>query len=251
MNAPDEWALYLDPNSDPDERAEIRSDLDEGETSALDRVGAILADEALWGGPSAGLRDELLGRVRTQSDASGDDPSLAITPGSTDKPTRRRSGRRLGMVGGGLVAAAAAIAAVLFATRPADDPEVTTYELAATELTPDLVASVDVKPLPAGVAIVLHIEGLPPAEEGTYYAAWLMPAAAEAMADGDAPDEELGDRPMVGVGSFHWREGGVPVGLWSGVDTDRFPIFIVTVQEEDAPPIASDVVVMTGRLTDG
>ena len=55
---------------------------------------------------------------------------------------------------------------------------------------------------------------------------------------------------MVGIGSFHWRGGGIPIELWSGVDTDRYPIMIVTLQNEDEPPLASDRVVMTARLTD-
>ena len=168
---------------------------------------------------------------------------------------RRARRRRIGLVGGGAVAAAAAVAAFLFAVRPADTVDVTTYELAATPLTPDLDATVDVVPLPAGVAITLNIKGLPPAEEGTYYAAWLMPDMA--MADGEMSDDggamadeaSMADAPMVPAGSFHWREGGIPIELWSGVDTDRFPNFMVTLQDEDDPPIASDIVVMTGRLT--
>lgn len=227
MTENDDWASYLDPETAPESRSELAARLGPDEEAALQRIGRVLADEAVWGEPSPGLRDGLLARARSE-------------------PAGRRSRRRLGMVGGGLVAAAAAIAVLLFAVRPTDDVEFTTYELAATDLTPGLDATVDVRPLPAGVALTLRITGLPPAEEGTYYAAWLMPEMG-AMGDGGGMD----DRSMVGVGSFHWREGGTPIGLWSGVDTDRFPMFMVTLQDEDAPPLASDIVVMTGRLTGG
>lgn len=249
MNAQDQWALYLDPDTHPDVRAEIASDLGDSETGALDRVGEILADEAAWGEPSAGLREQLLSRARAEQEAAaaGDGGGGDMSPatgepvgGSIDELADRRSRRRrAGWLGGGLVAAAAAVVALLLLASPLDDTNVTTYEVAGTPLTPDLDATVDVLPLPAGVAITLNIRGLPPAEEGTYYAAWLMPDTA--MADG----------PMVGIGSFHWRKGGIPIELWSGVDTERFPIFMVTLQDEDDPPIASDVVVMTGRLTAG
>lgn len=245
MTANDDWASYLDPETAPESRSELSARLGPDEEAALERIGGLLADEAVWGEPSPGLRDSLLAQARSEQELGEDAPS-APTREPVDEPAGRRSRRRLGMVGGGLVAAAAAIAVLLFAARPTDDADVTTYELAATDLTPGLDATVDVRPLPAGVALTLHITGLPPAEEGTYYAAWLMPDMG-AMGDGEGMD----DRSMVGVGSFHWREGGTPIGLWSGVDTDRFPRFMVTLQDEDAPPLASDLVVMTGRLTGG
>lgn len=250
MNAPDQWASYLDPDTPAQARAEIAAELDERDVVALDGIRRILADEAVWGEPSTGLRERLLATAGVDTE-HGEDPPSAPPRGRVDELAERRSRRRLGLLGGGLVAAAAAVALLLFAAGPADDdPDITTFELAATERNPDLEATIDVRPLPAGVALTLHIEGLPPAEDGTYYAAWLMPAT-DAMDDDEAPSDEAGDQPMVGVGSFHWREGGMPIGLWSGVDTDRYPMFIVTLQDEDAPPIASDVVVMTGSLTGG
>lgn len=252
MTAHDDWASYLDPDTPPESRSELAAQLGAGETAALDRIGGLLADEAVWGEPSAGLRDSLMAQVRAEQDTAADATTpppfrSAQQPGAPgDELAERRSRRRLGMLGGGLVAAAAAVAVFMFAVRPAGNPDVTTYELAATELTPDLDATVDVLPLPAGVAITLHIKGLPPAEEGTYYAAWLMPEM-DAMGDDTMTDDSM--TPMVGVGSFHWREGGIPIELWSGVDTDRFPMFMVTLQNENDPPVASDIVVMTGRLT--
>ncbi len=292
MNAHDQWALYLDPDTHPDVRAEIGSDLGEQETDALDRVGGILADEAAWGEPSAGLREQLLAQARAEKEAPsgglGSPDHVTADRPPADSPLdelaeRRARRRRTGWIGGGLAAAAAAVVAFLLVASPlddADDGNFTTYEVAGTALTPDLNATVDVEPQAAGVAITLNIEGLPPAEEGTYYAAWLMPDGAmdsdampgddaDAMADDDdamADDSmagndadamaedamgDMADMTMVGIGSFHWREGGIPIELWSGVDTDRFPIFIVTLQNEDDPPIASDIIVMTGRLTGG
>ena len=280
MNARDQWALYLDPETHPDVRAEIGSDLAEHEIAALDRVGGILADEAVWGEPSPGVRQQLLAKARAERDSvdlvdGGGSSSVAdgpqgsvqstdsglATPGFEDElASRRARRRRTGWIGGGLVAAAAAVLAFLFVADPLDqNGNITTYEVAGTALAPDLDATVDVEPQAAGVAITLQIIGLAPAEEGTYYAAWLMPDMAMgdgsmgegSTAESDAVEdtESIYDVPRVGIGSFHWRGGGIPIELWSGVDTDRFPVFMVTVQNEDDPPVASDAIVMTGRLS--
>ena len=206
MTAHDDWASYLDPDTPPESRSELASELDARETAALDRIGGLLADEAVWGEPSAGLRDSLLAQARAEKVSSDENASSAPIRQPGDELAERRSRRRLGILGGGLVAAAAAVAVFLFAVRPTDNTDITTFELAATELTPNLDATIDVRPLPAGVALTLHIKGLPPAEEGTYYAAWLLPEMG-AMGDGGGMD----DRQMVGVGSFHWREGGTPL----------------------------------------
>lgn len=255
MTAHDDWASYLDPDTPPESRSELAAELDAHETAALDRIGGLLAGEAVWGEPSDDLRSRLLAEAAAEADAqtrAGTAPletrSIDHDPAGLDgdELSRRRApSRRRAWMAGGLVAAAAAVVVAVLAIGPLfDRSDVTTYEVAGTALTPDLMATVDVDPRTAGVAITLHVRGLPPAGENEYYAAWVMQDMA-------ATGEDPMDAPMVGIGSFHWRGGGIPIELWSGVDTDRYPIMIVTLQNEDEPPTASDRVVMTARLTDG
>ena len=256
MNAHDDWASYLDPETTPEGRSELAGAIGDHEAAALDRVAGLLSDEAVWGEPSEDLRSRLFDQVADERRASADlsasdsDPDATSAfdgPGSSDDELSRRRDRRNRRfwMGGGLLTAAAAIAIAVLAIGPLSDrPEFETYEVAGTALTPDLAATVDVEPRAAGVAITLHIKGLPPAGDGEYYAAWVMPEMA------DMSDDSMAGTPMVGIGSFHWREGGIPIELWSGVDTDRYPIMIVTLQDETEPPLASDRVVMTARLAD-
>jgi len=255
VSAQDQWANYLDPETPSDDRDEIAAELADHEALALDRIGAILSDDAVWGSPSDDLRAGLMAQALSEAGpVRPDDRDINGDIGDDVGGDRPSGGngrvRRLGWFSSGALVAAAAAAILFFAaTRPADDGDVTTYEVAGTELTPDVEATADVEPLAAGVAITLNISGLPPAGDGEYYAAWLMRDMDPGMDDG-AMDDDMDDGAMVGIGSFHWREGGIPIELWSGVDTERYPIFVVTLQDEEGPPTASDIVVMTGRLSD-
>lgn len=264
MNAQDWWANYLDPDTDPDARSRVADDLTGSEVAALDRLSETLRDEAVWGEPGDDLRARLLDEAALHPRRS----TLRSVDGGDGNRAQRRF-PRLVTVGAGMMAAAAAIAFVAFfaADRLAGESgDITTFEVAGTELTPDLDATVDIEPLSAGVAITLHIAGLPPAPEGRFYAGWLMPDMDSAMGsdtdDGDMTSESVDDAdagmgsdsmtmtdtPMVGIGSFHWREGGIPIELWSGVDTDRYPILVVTLQDEGDPLTPSDQVAMTARV---
>ena len=161
---------------------------------------------------------------------------------------RRRVGRqRAAWFGAGaLITAAAAIAALAATGRlgdldadggtGVDETEVAfaTYELSATELDPDTVASVDVKPTLAGVEFELTLMGLDNTEGDDYYSAWLVGD------DGDA----------MPLGSFHWRAGGVPIVLWSGVDDPAYSRLMVTRQVRGDDGVRSDQVVLTGNVPD-
>lgn len=128
--------------------------------------------------------------------------------------------------------AAAALLAIVVAvggivlTRP--DP--VDFTLAGTSLAPDASAEVRVVETPAGVVLRLEVAGLEPAAPGTYYQGWVL----------------SGDR-AVSVGTFHMRGGDGSIAFWSGVDPETYPELIVTLQDEDAGPVRSDQVVMTGR----
>ncbi len=161
---------------------------------------------------------------------------------------RRRAGRQRAVWfgAGALITAAAAIVALAATGRLGDldadggtgvdetEVAVATDELSATELDPDTVASVDVKPTVAGVEFELTLRGLANTDGDDYYAAWLVGD------DGDA----------VPLGSFHWRAGGVPIVLWSGVDDPAYSRFMVTRQVRGDDGVRSDQVVLMGNVPD-
>ena len=92
-----------------------------------------------------------------------------------------------------LVAAAAAIVVLAgvvgILVRPPTTVPVRT-SVAGTELAPEASAVATVEETGSGVAIELDVSGLPPAEPGTYYQAWVK-----------GPDG------LVTVGTFHMRGG--------------------------------------------
>lgn len=106
-----------------------------------------------------------------------------------------------------------------------------THELTATELDPDTVATLDVLPTAAGVEFTLHLMGLDNTEGPDYYAAWL-----------------LSENDAAPLGSFHWRAGGVPIVLWSGVDDPAYNRFVVTRQALGDSGIRSGEVVLSGSV---
>jgi hypothetical protein len=126
------------------------------------------------------------------------------------------------------VTSAAVLAVVVPQVRPS---QVEHYVMAGTTLAPGADAAVDVESKSAGDAITLHITGLAAAPTGSYYAGWLS-----------------GPKGTVPVGTFHWRKGGIPIELWSGVDTLEYPDFVITLQREGQSPTRSDEVVLEGSL---
>ncbi len=161
---------------------------------------------------------------------------------------RRRRRQRATWFGAGAVVAAAAAAIALFATGQIDLDGLTTgddggslesevalftYELTATELDPDTIASVDVRPTVAGVEFLLNLMKLDNTEGVDYYSAWLM-----------------SDDDTVPLGSFHWRAGGLPIVLWSGVDDPAYDRFLVTRQVQGDGGVRSDEVVLMGSVPD-
>jgi hypothetical protein len=211
VNRSDEWADHLDP-------AATDPALPTAHRERLDRFAAVLADEAVWSEPPVALREGLLARA-AQEGREGRGPA----------PARPRGSARVWWWSVGGLAAAAALVVALAWPRP--HPE-TTFALSGTGRAPTASASAQLTPRPAGVAITLHVRGLAPAPPAHYYAAWLR-----------GPDG------VVPVGSFHWRVGGMPISLWSGVLPDRYPELFVTLQAEGDPPAPSADVVLSGSAT--
>lgn len=133
---------------------------------------------------------------------------------------------------------AAALALVLVGLVLVMEPAGTSDEgliiaMNGTPLAPRAVGTAQLREAASGWYIRLEIEGLPPAPEDEYYQGWLW-----------------GDGQGVSIGTFHMRNGPEPVGLWSGVSPEGFPVVKVTLQNVGGEPSPSDRVVMEGLVTE-
>ena len=275
MSRDDELATALDPLADSARGepgpAGVPGVGRVADDDALGQVREALSAESSWDDPPPGLRELILARAseeRAQLDSRADRTARAedheardhgVAP---DRPTavperlgaaprdrrvrerpRRAHSHRPRQVSGWFAALAgaavtAAAAAVLVAGPLADrGPAGEVAALAVTELAPDAEVTAYLDEQRAGFAITLEITGLPPAPEGSYYAAWLR-----------------GPSGTVPIGTFHWRSGGIPIELWSGVDPADYPELVVSLQDEGAAAVLDDErAFLVGRVagTDG
>ena len=230
MSRHDDWATHLDPDL---EGAEVTDD----ERAALDRIKGRLADDALWDGPSAGVFDRVLAELdgnRLDGDEADTQPAIQRPAEQTGRVVsldeardRRVSGRPRWLVPAAAIAAVAAVIVLVAFPRSTGE----TFTVAGTDLAPEATATVVVEELPSGFAITIEVEGLPPAEPGMYYTAWL-----------NSPET------AVPIGTFHMRGGSVPIELWSGVDPADYPVLGITLQTEGESPLSSGIAYMRGRV---
>lgn len=203
---------------------EFNDELTEAEAAQL---AALVGDPALWEEPNRADEDAIVAAIRAEAGAEslsfpGDDPSSNVIPIS-------RARRWLGPIAAGVAAALVVLAGFAFVMNGDDDGVV--LALDGTEVAPGASAEAIVAPLDAGTRIILDVSGLPPAEPGTYYEAWMR------------IDAETG----VSAGTFHMRGGDGTIELWSGVTPDDYPLITVTLQDEGQTE-SSGVVVLRGLL---
>jgi hypothetical protein len=110
----------------------------------------------------------------------------------------------------------------------------TILAMVGTEIEAGAGGTAAVRPTGSGWWIRLDLTGLPPAPEGSYYEGWVW------SDDGEG----------VSIGTFHLRNDQGPVILWSGVEMEEYPSIWVTLEDEDGSAVASDRVVMKGRMPD-
>jgi hypothetical protein len=219
----DEFADFLDNGS---RAADPR---DESTRETATRFRDLLADDAVWAEPSPTGVDDLLAAIQTES--GGTVPAAPATaPAAHPRVSSRRRSRRLMLVAAaaGFVAVAGVVGILV---RSADDGAGQDFAVAGTELAPNASGVGTVEETGSGVSIELDVSGLPPAEPGTYYQAWVK-----------GPDG------LVTVGTFHMRGGDDHVDLWSGVPLDRYPTLTVTLQQEGAGQESSGRVVLSGEV---
>jgi hypothetical protein len=188
----------------------------------------LLDDEGLWVEPSPGGAETLLTAIRQESapdDARGHERALWGR-------TRGARLRRIVTAAAAAVVFLAGIVGAFLVLGNSEDPAEERHQFVAagTDLAPDASAVAAVVERQAGIVIELDISGLPPARSGTYYQGWVR-----------GPDG------LVPLGTFHLRSSDT-VYLWSGVDLDAYPRFVVTLQEEGGGPEQSDQVVLVGDV---
>jgi Anti-sigma-K factor rskA len=217
----DEFAEFLDSGRRPAGPAG-------GDASTRDttvRFRDLLADDAVWAEPSSTGADDLLAAIEAESSRAAE-TAARPSPSAARFGARRR--RLIVSAAAGLVVVAGAVGILV---RAADDGDDRDFDVAGTELAPEASAVATVEETGSGVAIELDVSGLPPAERGMYYQAWVK-----------GPDG------LVTVGTFHLRGGDDSVELWSGVPLARYPTLTVTLQEEGGGQESSRRVVLSGDV---
>lgn len=203
----------------------------QGDASTRDsaaRFRDLLADETVWAEPAPEGVEDLLAAIHAESAGA----QSAVGRPSPSPARRGAYRRRGGLIVGSAVAALVVVAgAVGILVRGAGDDDGQEFDVAGTELAPEASAVATVEELGSGVSIELDVSGLPPAEPGTYYQAWVK-----------------GSEGLVTVGTFHMRGRDDNVDLWSGVPLDRYPTLTVTLQQEGGGQESSGRVVLSGEV---
>jgi len=189
-----------------------------------EQVRSLLSDEDTWADPPPELPAEILSAIRREREQEQE--QRAVPRVRHLQPTRKPLW--LGL--------AAAVLAILIigvgVTMSRGTPPDATADLTATALAPEAFGRAEFRDTPSGFKIELDTTGLPPAAPGTYYQAWLKNAAGQ----------------LVTVGTFHARDGGENIILWSAVGPNEYPTLTVTVQQEGAGPKSSGRVVLAGKI---
>ena len=162
-----------------------------------ERIERLLANEAMWVEPPRQLEESILAEVTP--------PSRRVLPW-------------LGVA----AAAAALIVALVAVTRP-DTPD-WTVALAAPEGT-GIVGEVSGFNESTGTRLLLTVENLEPAAEGTFYEVWWV-------------DLESGG--AVSSGGFLEAD---TIPMWMGVRRGEFPKMLITLERSDGDPGRSDTVI--------
>lgn len=198
-------------------QSDERADLSDAEFDAL---AALLGSDAVWVDADPAVEDLLVAEIGAQAAAR---PRAPQAPGRADR-------RHLRLIAA--VAAVFLLAGVGIGLLAQGSGDEVTVALAGTDVAPGASASATIHDEPSGVRIILDVSGLPPAEPGTFYQAWVRASP------------EVG----VSIGTFHMRGGDAEIELWAGVEVDDYPLITVTIQQEGAGPESSGVVVLAGSI---
>jgi anti-sigma-K factor RskA len=184
---------------------------------------ALLARPATWDEPPPGLEDSIVRAI-------GAAPApVAVTALDAVRARRDRTRATWPWWLAAAAAAVVVIAGAVVIGRSGDDQRGLVIALAATDLAPGASATAELASTPAGLKIVLDVDGLPGAADGEMYEAWIS--------DGDV---------RVSAGTFHLRGGDPPIELWAGTADPAFTSITVTIEPIDGDNNSSGRVVLRG-----
>lgn len=220
MNNDDRHAEYL-------EGGTLDDSLGDAARPNLDELRRLLATSSTWDDPPPGLADTIVASLR--------DDHVTPSDAGRGRAARSASSPRRRWLQPALAAAAVAVVAVGVVLVIGDGGDGgdggDSFSLAATDVMPEASGRATVEPTGSGLSISLTVEGLSPAEPGTFYQAWMR-----------------NDTDSVPIGTFHSRQADGAIELWSGVDVADYPTMTVTLQQEGAGPESSGVVVLRGAI---
>jgi hypothetical protein len=187
---------------------------------------ALLADHETWA-PAPDVADSIVALIRSEATT----PPVAIAAARA---------RRAATVPRWLKAVAAvvaiAVAGSVVARLAGDDTPTgvasAASDLTATDLAPGASATATFAATPAGLKIILDVDGLPGAGRDEMYEAW--------VSDGTI---------RVSAGTFHLRGGDAPIELWAGVADPRFHIITVSLEPVDGVAESSGQTVLRGEYS--
>ena len=202
----------------------------------LGALGSLFARVDVWDGPPAGLEDAVVAAISAEAATARDDSSPAVAGEPPTSLDERRVVRRRGRTPRWLAAAAAVVAVAVgigLIVRSTDEPadDYLVVALAPTDAAGDATATARIAATPAGLRIVLDVDGLAGAPDGTFYEAWLS--------DGET---------RISAGTFHLRNGDDPIALWAGVADPSFNRLSVTLEPLDGDTDSSGDVRFTGEF---
>lgn len=216
-------------------------------------INRLLGDPAVWAEPSVDVEDRVLAAI-VDAGAENRNPGRGPVEASNQRPVafehgaaanqapqlpaesaevvdlsqrRERRDRRLWpLSAAAAVLIAAAVSATVFLNRPeADDPNLITVAMAPSEAAPDAEAVARIVDRPNGAQIVIEIDGLEPAPEGSYYEVWLV-----------RPEPQN----RVTAGTFHMRGADQSeIEFWAGVSPEIYNVVTITLESEEDPDVPS------------
>jgi len=187
--------------------------VEEPSATEMAAIEALLARREIWDDPPA----ELEGLVVAALAAEVSSLAGATAPVSIAEHRTRRQRRSMPWWLGAAAACGLTAAGVVLVTSSDDERSADAeIELAGTAAASDASAHVALSATPAGLKIVLDVDGLAPAPEGHFYEAWISNGTMR-----------------VSAGTFHLRGGDKPIELWAGVVDPSFTRMAITLEPLD------------------
>jgi hypothetical protein len=200
--------------------------VEEPNSAELATIRDLLARSEVWNEPPIDLEDRVVTAITTLATADA-------RPASLHSLGDHRSVRNPLDVPGWLAAAAVVVlvvAGLAYMTIRGGEPTAdTVIALVGTAAAPDASANAALTAMPAGLKIVLDVEGLAAAPNGYFYEAWIS-------------NETI----RVSAGTFHLRGSDKPIELWAGVTESEFDMLAVTLEPLDGNADSSGDVRLRG-----